>query len=37
MFKLIEQYGPLVGRIFLAGVFIVGGFHKIAGFEGTAQ
>jgi putative oxidoreductase len=37
MFKLIEQYGPLVGRIFLAGVFIVGGFHKITGFEGTAQ
>ena len=37
MLKLIEQYGPLVGRILLAAIFMISGFHKIAGFEGSAQ
>src|SRR6185503_248556 len=31
----VKTYGPLVGRILLAILFIVSGFNKITGFEGT--
>ena len=31
----IKQYGPLVGRILLAAIFIWAGLGKIAGFAGT--
>jgi putative oxidoreductase len=31
----IRQYGPLVGRILLAAIFIWAGLGKIAGFAGT--
>ncbi len=31
-----QQYGPLLGRLLLANIFIVSGFKKIAGFAGTA-
>ena len=33
----IRHYGPLLGRILLAQIFIISGFGKIPGFEGTAQ
>ncbi|MCG8324613.1 MAG: DoxX family protein [Thiotrichales bacterium] len=36
MCKLLKQYGPLLGRLCLAIIFIVAGFNKITGFEGTA-
>lgn len=31
----LEQYGPLVGRFLLALIFVLSGFGKIPGFEGT--
>ena len=31
----VKTYGPLVGRILLAILFVVSGFNKITGFEGT--
>ena len=31
----LKQYGPLVGRILLALIFIVSGFGKLTGWEGT--
>jgi putative oxidoreductase len=31
----LHRFGPLVGRILLAHIFIISGFGKIAGFEGT--
>ena len=34
--ELAKQYGPLVGRLLIANIFIVSGFKKIAGFAGTA-
>lgn len=34
--KWAQQYGPLIGRLLLANIFIVAGFKKIAGFAGTA-
>lgn len=36
MCALIKQYGPLIGRILLSAIFILAGFNKINGFEGTA-
>ena len=36
MFRLAEQYGPLVGRILMALLFIISGFSKLTGLEGTA-
>jgi putative oxidoreductase len=32
----LNRYGPLAGRILIALIFILSGFGKIAGFEGTA-
>lgn len=32
----LKNYGPLVGRILLALIFLMAGFNKIGGFEGTA-
>ncbi len=37
MFRFAEQYGPLVGRILMAVIFIISGFGMLTGFEGTAQ
>jgi putative oxidoreductase len=34
--KLAQQYGPLVGRVLLANIFLVSGFKKITGFAATA-
>lgn len=34
--KLASDFGPLVGRILLALIFILAGFNKIPGFEQTA-
>ena len=34
--KLAQQYGPLVGRVLLANIFLVSGFKKIVGFAATA-
>ena len=31
----IRKFGPLLGRILLALIFIISGFGKIMGFEGT--
>jgi len=33
--EIVKMYGPLVGRVFLALIFIIAGFGKITGFEGT--
>ena len=34
--NLIKQYGPVVGRVLLASIFVLSGFNKINGFAGTA-
>jgi putative oxidoreductase len=34
--KWAQQYGPLLGRLLLANLFIVSGFKKISGFTDTA-
>ncbi|MGQ0579288.1 MAG: DoxX family protein [Betaproteobacteria bacterium] len=34
---IVKKYGPLAGRVLLALIFIVDGFGKIAGFEGTIR
>jgi putative oxidoreductase len=31
----IKQYGPLVGRILLAHIFVLSGYGKLTGFSGT--
>ena len=31
----LNRYGPLVGRILIATIFVLSGFSKIGGFEGT--
>ncbi len=33
---MLKHFGPLVGRILLAAIFVIAGFNKITGFEGTA-
>jgi putative oxidoreductase len=34
--KWAQQYGPLLGRLLLANLFIVSGFKKLTGFAGAA-
>ena len=36
MQNIIDKFGPLVGRILLALIFLVSGYGKIGGFTGTA-
>ncbi len=36
MQNTIDKFGPLVGRILLALIFLVSGYGKIGGFTGTA-
>ncbi len=36
VFNLAKQYGPLIGRILLALIFIISGYYKIGGFQQTA-
>jgi putative oxidoreductase len=31
----LNRYGPLVGRLMIAAIFVVSGFGKITGFDGT--
>ena len=31
----VKQYGPLAGRILLALIFVISGYDKLVGFEGT--
>lgn len=33
--KLIENYGSLVGRIFISAIFLMAGLSKIRGYEAT--
>jgi putative oxidoreductase len=33
--NMVRQYGPLVGRILLGLIFVIAGFGKITGLEGT--
>jgi putative oxidoreductase len=33
--EMVKQYGPPIGRVLLALIFIVSGLGKITGFEGT--
>ena len=33
--EIVRMYGPLVGRILLALIFIKAGFGKLTGFDGT--
>ena len=33
--EIVRMYGPLVGRVLLALIFIIAGFGKITGFDGT--
>ncbi|HWQ38228.1 MAG TPA: DoxX family protein [Burkholderiales bacterium] len=33
--EMVKQYGPPIGRILLALIFIISGVGKITGFEGT--
>ena len=34
--EVVKQYGPLVGRILLALIFLISGYHKIDGFSKVA-
>ena len=34
--EAVRNFGPLVGRLLIAAIFIVSGYGKIGGFEGTA-
>jgi putative oxidoreductase len=34
--EAVKTYGPLAGRILLALIFVISGFNKLVGFEGTA-
>ena len=34
--QAIEKFAPVIGRILLALIFVMSGFSKITGFEGTA-
>lgn len=34
--EMVRQYGPLVGRVLMALIFLKSGFGKITGFAGTA-
>lgn len=36
MCNLLKQFGPLVGRVLLASIFVVSGYGKIGGFAGTS-
>ena len=33
--EIVRMYGPLVGRVLLALIFIIAGFGKLTGFENT--
>ncbi|MDZ7736121.1 MAG: DoxX family protein [Gammaproteobacteria bacterium] len=33
--NVIARFGPLVGRILLSAIFIIAGWKKLTGFEGT--
>jgi putative oxidoreductase len=33
--KTLQRFGPLVGRILIAFIFLFAGFGKVTGFEGT--
>ena len=33
--EAVKTYGPLLGRILIAAIFILSGYGKIGGFEGT--
>ena len=33
--EFVKTFGPLAGRILIAAIFIVSGYGKIGGFEGT--
>jgi putative oxidoreductase len=33
---LVKQYGPLAGRVLLALIFVISGWGKVTGFDGTA-
>ena len=33
--EAVKTYGPLAGRILLALIFVISGFSKLTGFEGT--
>lgn len=35
MCEMVKTYGPLGGRILLALIFLVSGYEKVTGFEGT--
>lgn len=34
--QFVAKFGPLVGRVLLAIIFIIAGWNKLTGFEGTA-
>lgn len=36
MCNMLKQFGPLIGRVLLALIFVVSGYGKIGGFDGTA-
>lgn len=36
MCKVLQQYGPLIGRILLSAIFIIAGVKKISAFTATA-
>lgn len=36
MCNLLRQFGPLVGRVLLASIFVASGYGKIGGFDGTS-
>lgn len=34
--EIAKKFGPLVGRLLIANIFIIAGYKKIGGFAGTA-
>lgn len=35
--NMVKDYGPVIGRLMLALIFILSGFNKITGWDGTLQ
>ena len=33
--EAVKTYGPLAGRILLALIFVISGYNKLVGFDGT--
>ncbi len=35
--EILHRFGPLIGRILIASIFLLSGYGKVTGFEGTVD